>query len=385
MTHDNRAAAVSDGDVGISRDRRVVVVNPGSSSVKIDLLDGDDVVLHLDVAADGGRPDEDQLADALRRATGEQVDAVAVRVVHGGPDFSGPVRVTGNVRDRIAALAELAPLHQGPALALLDRLLDLLADTPVIACFDTTFHRTIPVEASTYAVPRRWREELHVRRYGFHGLAHAWNARRAAELLDRRVDGLSLVSAHLGSGASLCAVRDGRSLDTTMGFTPLSGLVMGTRSGDLDPAVPGYVVAHGGGSPALVAGELERESGLFGLAGTADAARVVAAAADGDCDSATAVAVWGHRLRAGIAAMVAALDGRLDAMVFSGGIGEHSPVLRAQALDRLGWLGLRLDPDRNAASQLDSPVSPAGVAPVVLLVHAREDAIAAAQARSLLD
>lgn len=223
---------------------RILVVNPGSSSVKVDLLDSaDHALVHEQIPAPGGRPDDGSLAEVLQRAVAAGVDGVAVRVVHGGPDFAGPTVVDAAVRDRIAALSELAPLHQGPAVAALDRIAEMIPDVAVVACFDTTFHRTMPRSAATYAVPRHWRERLKIRRYGFHGLAHEWNARAAGAILHRPVERISLVSAHLGSGSSLCAVRHGRSVDTTMGLTPLSGLVMGTRSGDVDPNVPGFA-AH---------------------------------------------------------------------------------------------------------------------------------------------
>lgn len=369
---------------------RVLVVNPGSSSVKVDLLHADDEpVLHRTVTAEGGTPDESSLRDALGAAAAAGFDAVGVRVVHGGPDFAGPVRVDAAVRDRIAALADLAPLHQRPAVQVLDRLLGSVGERPVVACFDTVFHRSMPAAASTYAVPADWRDRLGVRRYGFHGLAHRWAAHRAAQLLGAPVADLALVTAHLGAGASLCAVAGGRSVDTTMGFTPTAGLVMATRSGDLDPAVPGWLVDHAGLSAAEVADALDHASGFAGLAGTPDAAAVLTAADGGDPGALLALDVWAHRLRAGVAAMVAAL-GRLDALVFSGGIGENSPRLRALAVDGLGFLGLELadgtQPGGGRAGRDtgDRVVSARAGGPAVVVVHAREDLVIAADVRSRL-
>lgn len=363
---------------------RVLVVNPGSSSVKVDLVNGGDgTPVHRSVPADAGVPDVDALGDALSAATNAGFDAIGVRVVHGGARFTGPVSVDGAVRDRIAALSELAPLHQRPAVAVLDRLLGADTARPVVACFDTVFHRTLAAAASTYAVPADWRDRLGVRRYGFHGLAHRWAAGRAAQLLGQPVGELALVTAHLGSGSSLCAVDGGVSVDTTMGFTPTAGLVMGTRSGDLDPAVPAWLVAHAGLSAAEVADALDHASGLRGLAGTSDARRVVEAAGRGDPDARLAVAVWVHRFRASVAAMVASL-GRLDALVFSGGIGENSAELRSRGVAGLGFLGLDLPdgatPGGNGEGVLTSP----GVRPAVVVVHAREDLVVAADVRALL-
>ncbi|GAA5115212.1 acetate/propionate family kinase [Pseudonocardia adelaidensis] len=365
---------------------QVLVVNAGSSTVKIRLLDaGDEVVHRVDLAADRGRPEPGALEDALA-GTGP-IDAVGHRVVHGGPAFHGPVRVDDAVLAELDGLAVLAPLHQVPALAAVRAAAEALPGIPAVACFDTAFHADMPAAASTYALPARWRDELGVRRYGFHGLAHEWAARRAAALAG---PGARTVVAHLGSGASACAVAwEGdrpRSVDTTMGFTPTAGLVMGTRTGDLDPAVPLWLVESAGLGPDDVAAALDRRSGLLGLAGTADMREVLAAEAAGGPGAALAVAVWLHRLRAQVAAMAAALGG-LDALVFSGGIGENAAGLRGRAVAGLGFLGLALDPDANAAADPDgeTDVSAAGARARTLVVHSREDLVIAAQVRDLLD
>lgn len=363
---------------------RVLVVNAGSSSVKVRLLGPDDAVLHRsDLPADRGRPPPDALEDVLRGIG--RVDAVGHRIVHGGTVFRGPVRVDDGVLADLDRLVAIAPLHQPPALAALRTTLAQLPGVPAVACFDTAFHAGLPAPASTYAVPEAWRE-LGVRRYGFHGLAHEWTARRVATLVG---PGRRTVVAHLGSGASLCAVAwEGgrpRSVDTTMGFTPTAGLVMGSRCGDLDPAVPLWLVEHGGLAVHEVAGALDHASGLAGLAGSADMREVLAAEDAGRTDAVLAVQVWLHRLRAGVAAMAAALGG-LDVLAFSGGIGEHAAGLRARAVAGLGFLGPALDASANAAAEpgSDVDVSAAGAAVRTVVVHAREELVIAAQVRRLL-
>ena len=353
---------------------RVLVVNAGSSSVKLSVLDGDGAVEaqeSVEPAAAG---------EALGRLLGERPDAVGHRVVHGGARFTGATLVDDDVLAGIDELRVLAPLHQGPAVDALSQAREALPGVPQVACFDTAFHHTIPSAAATYAIPRQWRQELGVHRYGFHGLAHDWSSGRAAEIVGRPVGELRTVTAHLGSGASLCAVDRGRSVDTTMGFTPTAGLVMGTRSGDLDPAVPTYLVRRGL-DPVEVADALDQRSGLLALAGVSDVRDVVAAADDGDGDAALALDVWTHRARGLVAAMAAAMGG-LDVLAFSGGVGERSSRLRARIVDGLGFLGLALDPSRNEAVDGDADIG-TGVARTVV-VAAREDAVIARQVRALL-
>ncbi|MHA6624962.1 acetate/propionate family kinase [Pseudonocardia sichuanensis] len=358
---------------------RTLVVNAGSSSVKIALLDGDEVVTRESV-------DPGDAEDALGKALGQGIDAVGHRVVHGGTRFTGPVVVDDDVVAGIEALRDMAPLHQGPALDALRHARAALPDVPQVACFDTAFHTTIPAAAHTYAVPRRWRDELGVRRYGFHGLAHEWAARRAAELVDRPPEQLRTVTAHLGSGASLCAVDRGRSVDTTMGFTPTAGLVMGTRSGDLDPSVPPYVVRDGLDA-SDVATALDRESGLQALAGASDLRDVLAGVDADEADAVLALDVWVHRARGLVAAMAAALGG-VDVLAFSGGVGEHQPRMRAAIVDGLGFLGLALDAGRNAASggdgEVDAVIGADGCPGAVVVLEAREDLVIAEQVRGLL-
>jgi acetate kinase len=356
-------------------DLRVLVVNAGSSSVKLAVLDGERVVEENSVDPGDARA-------AVAALVGQGADAVGHRIVHGGQRFTGPTLVDDDVVAAMEELTALAPLHQGPALQSLRQARAALPDVPHVACFDTAFHRTLPAAASTYAIPARWREEFGVHKYGFHGLAHRWASRRAAELVGRPVGELRTVVAHLGSGASLCAVDRGRSVDTTMGHTPTAGLVMGSRTGDLDPAVPTHLVSRGL-SVEEVARDLDRASGLRGLAGTSDMREVVARADAGDAAAALALDVWTHRTRALVAAMTAALGG-LDVLAFSGGVGEHQPRLRARVVEGLGFLGLAVDPARNDAADGDAVVGAEGAAAATVVVHAREDLVIAEEVRQLL-
>jgi acetate kinase len=354
---------------------RVLVVNAGSSSLKLRLVDEADVVTgRADLPAIG-----DVTPDDIARALAElgPCDAVGHRVVHGGEDFREPVVVDPGVRKRLGALTDLAPLHQPKSLAALDAVTAAAPGVPAVACFDTAFHATLPPEAATYAVPAEWRARFGVRRYGFHGLSHAYAARRAADIVIAAGGTAGrIVTCHLGAGASLAAVRDGRSVDTTMGFTPLEGLAMATRSGTVDPGAVLWLLTHQGLAADNVAEALEHRSGLVALAGTADMAAVVDRASHGDADAGLALAVYLHRLRAGIAAMVASLGG-LDALVFTGGVGENAPTVRAAAVNGLPFLGLAVDADANAAVDVDdrpdADVTAAASAARVLVVAARED------------
>lgn len=362
---------------------RVLVVNAGSSSVKLRLLDADDEVAGR---ADLGAPselDEDAVWAAVGDLVESGVDAVGHRVVHGGERFTGPVLVDDGVRAELESLVDLAPLHQPASLAGMEAVRNALPDVPAVACFDTAFHSTMPAEAVTYAVPAAWRRDWGVRRYGFHGLSHAYAARRAAEMLGRDPAGLRLVSCHLGAGASLCAVADGRSVDTTMGFTPLEGLVMATRSGTVDPGLVLWLQEQQGLSAADVADALEHRSGLAGLAGTADMREMLSRMDGADETALTAFAVYVHRIRAGIAAMTAALSG-VDAVAFTGGVGEAAPAVREGAVAGLEYLGIAVNPGQNEAARGDANISAPGAPVGVAVVTAREDLEIATQVRSVL-
>jgi acetate kinase len=360
----------------VSEPPEVLVVNVGSSSVKLRLLDADDTVLAAQDLEDPG-----ELREAL--GTFSRVPAVGHRIVHGGTRFAAAATVDDEVRAALEQLVELAPLHQHPALAALDIARSELPAARHVACFDTAFHTTIPPAASTYAVPRDWRERLGVRRYGFHGLSHAYAARRTAAILGRDPSDLRLVTCHLGAGASLCAIRDGRSADTTMGFTPLEGLVMATRSGSVDPGLVLWLIRSADMDPGAVEDALERRSGLLGLAGTPDMREILDRLAGGDDHARLALAVYCHRLRGSIAAMCASLGG-IDALVFTGGVGERSPKVRAAAVDGLEFLGIGLDPAANEPTNGadDRVISPASSSCQTVVVRAREDIEIAAQTRA---
>ena len=350
----------------------ILVINAGSTSLKLRLVD------------ERERSESLESFEALAELDPATLAGAAHRVVHGGSRFRQATLIDSAVSDEIAALERLAPLHNAPAIEGIRVTQQALPDTPQVAVFDTTFHSTMPEAASVYAVPRHWREEFGIRRYGFHGLSVAWCAERVPQLLDRRAEDLRLVVCHLGGGCSVTAVEAGRSVDTTMGFSPLEGLPMTTRSGSVDPGVLTYLMREHG----LNAEELERalnlDSGLKGLApGSAGMLEIEQAAERGDADAELALEVFFHRLAGAVAAMAAALDG-LNALVFTAGIGEGSVLVRQRVCERLSFLGVDLDEERNESAEPDCDVG-APDAPVrVLVVRAREELIAARSARSLL-
>jgi acetate kinase len=352
---------------------RLLVVNAGSSSLKLSVLDDADAIV-AEQAIDGWDGDDGPIGTLAAEVGG--IDTVGHRIVHGGSDFTGPVIVDDMVVDRLEALVPLAPLHQPRGIAAITAARGALPRATQVACFDTAFHATLPPGAHVYALPARWRQRWPLRRFGFHGLSHAYAARRVAELAGLRVGEIELVSCHLGAGASLCAVRAGRSVDTTMGFTPLEGLVMATRAGTIDPGLVLWLIESGGLSAADVFDGLERKSGLVGLAGTADMREVVDRRARGDADAGLAFDVYTHRLRRELGAMRAALE-RTDACVFTGGVGERASAVRAAS-------GLHLDVDKNAATSGDGEISAAGAGIRTFVVTAREDLEIAREVRALL-
>jgi acetate kinase len=360
---------------------RSLVVNVGSSSLKLSVLEGEELVAATTLRTPADGLDQRQLAAVVERH--RPFDAVGHRIVHGGTEFTTPVVVDDEVRRRLEDLVDLAPLHLPRSLAGLDAVHRLLPEVPAVACFDTAFHATLPPAASTYALPAEWRRRWPLRRFGFHGLSHAWAAHRVAAMAGRPVAALRTVTCHLGAGASLAAVAGGMSVDTTMGFTPLEGLVMATRSGSTDPGLILWLEQHVGLPPAELASTLEHRSGLLGLAGTPDMRTILEAEARGDEASALAVAVYLHRLRGAIAAMAAAMGG-CDALAFTGGVGEAAPSIRARAVDDLGFLGLVLHPSRNDAARSDAEISPDGAQVRAFVVAAREDLQIAREIRGLL-
>lgn len=357
----------------------ILVVNAGSSSLKLSVLDaGDAVLASRSFPAGAGARDLAGWVGAAGR-----IEAVGHRIVHGGSELAGPVLLSGGVRARIEALGDLAPLHQARALAALDALAEASSGLPVVACFDTAFHAHMPEAAARYAIPAEWRRRWGIRRFGFHGLSHAYAARRTAELMGRPLTELRIVTCHLGAGASLAAVQGGRSVDTTMGFTPLEGLVMATRSGSVDPGLVLWLIRDAGLDPSAVAAGLEEESGLAGLAGTADMREVLERSVAGDAEARLALDVYMHRLRAGIAAMAASMGG-VDAVTFTGGVGENAAEVRRRAADGLGFLGLAIDEERNACADGDRGIDGASARVRAFVVKAREDLQIAHEVRTLL-
>jgi acetate kinase len=362
----------------------ILVVNTGSSSLKLRVLGhADEVTAALDIDPWDGSPDHAGLRDFLRGQPG--LDAAGHRVVHGGSSLTAATVIDEQVIATIEGLTGLAPLHQPRALYGIRAAMAILPGLPQVACFDTAFHARMPAAAARYALPAAWTERFGLRRYGFHGLSHQYASARCAQLLGRT--GLRVVTCHLGAGSSLAAVRDGVSVDTTMGFTPLEGLVMATRSGSVDPGLLIWLLCHGGLSLDEVSAGLEHSAGLAGLAALPDGSgdmRAVRAAADaGSPGARLAIDVHAHRLRREIAAMTAAMDG-LDALVFTGGIGEHQAPVRAEATAGLGFLGVAIDAERNAAAAGDTDISAPGAAVRTLVIVAREDIEIARQVRAAL-
>ncbi len=362
---------------------RVLVVNPGSSSLKLSVVeDARRVVEERDEDVAGPHEVGERVAAYVAQV--EETDAAAARVVHGGPDFTRSVVVDRDVLAGLEGLTDLAPLHNPVGMAAVRALHARRPARPVVACFDTAFHASLPDAAAVYAIPWQWTERFGIRRYGFHGLSHSHAARRASDLTGRPAGELRVVTCHLGSGASLAAVEGGRSVDTTMGFTPLEGLVMSTRSGNLDPGAVTRLISRFGLDATQVEHALEHDSGLLGLSGrTADMKEVLDSAA-GDERARLARDVYVHRLRASIAAMSASLGG-LDTLVFTGGVGERSAEIRARACAPLAHLGVRLDSQRNAdPGETDAELTGADSNVRILRVIAREDLEMAREVETLL-
>ncbi len=375
---------------------RVLVLNAGSSSLKYSLVDassgtseasgsverigeGGATLSHR--APDGTREgacdaaDAEQALAAVLGAFAEhgpdladpRLVAVGHRVVHGGSRFTEPTLVDDDVLDEIADLVPLAPLHNPANLEGLRVARERFPDVPQVAVFDTAFHQSMPPAAYTYAVPTAWREEHQVRRYGFHGTSHAFVSRTAAKVLGRAADETNLVVLHLGNGASATAVRGGRSVDTSMGMTPLEGLVMGTRSGDVDPAVFAHLHRRAGWTLEQVDHALTHDSGLKGLTGGNDFRDLERRRAEGDAAAALAFDVYAYRVRKYVGAYCAVL-GTVHAVVLTGGVGQHSPELREAVLSGLEPFGIRLDPGRNARRVAGPTVVSEDGSPVAVLV-----------------
>ena len=349
---------------------RVLVLNTGSSSVKFQLVESSTGERLAGGVIEEVGDHAAALGEVIAELAGSRIDAVGHRVVHGGEAFSQPTLIDDEVVATIRSLVPLAPLHNPANLLGIEAARQVRPDVPQVAVFDTAFHRTMPPTAYRYAVPTEWYTQHGVRRFGFHGTSHEYVAGEAARLLGRPVDELDLIVAHLGNGASMTAVRGGRSIDTSMGLSPLEGLVMGTRSGDVDPTVITHVAAATGSPLSEIADALNRESGLRGLCGSSDMREVETRTAEGDEAAELALDVFCYRVRKYVGAYLAAL-GRCDAIVFTGGIGEHSATVRSRSLEGLEALGISVDPERNASA--GPLISATGSAIAVLVVPTDEE------------
>jgi acetate kinase len=375
----------------------ILLLNAGSSSLKASLMDSaEDRVIASSLADWAGDATRYQFSPANGPKRSENVDwkdhgkaverfisdltadqrsglaAVGHRIVHGG-SFTSSVRITPEIRSRITALADLAPLHNPPSLKTLAAAEAALPHVPQVATFDTAFHATMPPEAYTYPLPASWTRDWGIRRYGFHGLSHAYCTRRAAQMLGKLPQQLRLVICHLGNGCSATAVLAGRSVDTTMGFTPLEGLMMGTRSGSIDPSIGLHVQEKHGLSVAEVEAALNRESGLLGVSGvSSDMRQVLAAANAGQEQARLALGIYTHRVRQTIGALTATTGG-VDAVVFTAGVGENSAEVRAEVCRGLECLGLTLDAKANATCRPDADVALRDSPARILIIATRED------------
>lgn len=364
-------------------DVRVLAVNAGSTGIKVRMVESDG---RISSSADLAAPGSDSVTDVSAiLASAGPLDAIGHRLVHGGPYFDRPVLVDEQVRVALEGLNELAPLHNPPSLRMLDTLRRLAPEIPSVACFDTAFHARLPRVAQLYALPTEWTERWGIRRYGFHGLSCEWAVSRRAEMVGGPAERGRVVVCHLGGGASVTAVCEGRSVDTTMGFTPTEGLVMATRSGDVDPGSLAWLAARGIG-PEAMADALERRSGLLALSGgrSGDMRELLRLRGGGDERAGTAIGVYLHRLRGKIASAAAAMGG-LEALVFTGGVGENAPDIRLEACQDLRFMGVTVDPASNRAvgDQDRDVTAPAGRVQV-LVIHSREELVIAGHCRQLL-
>ena len=370
---------------------QILVLNAGSSSLKYQIIDtdtGESLYSGLmENIGDGesGPTHREAIAQALQSVPrGVRIDAVGHRVVHGGARFVEPAIITPEVQDHIVDLSPLAPLHNPANLAGITAAQKALPELVHVAVFDTAFHHTLSEAASTLALPRELRESLGIRKYGFHGTSHQYVSRVATTLLDGDPGAHRVVSLHLGNGSSAAAILGGRCVDTSMSFTPTSGLVMGTRPGDLDPSIVTHLLRTGSFSAEQIAEMLSKSSGLLALAGTADFRDITAAASRGEGQALAALGVWAWRIRHYIGAYAALLGG-LDALVFTGGIGENSVEGRVLATQGLEFLGLTLDPSLNSEARSDPRiVSLVGSGAVVMVIPTNEEREIAQQTASLV-
>ena len=390
---------------------KILVLNAGSSSQKSCLYELNDVlpdrppqplweaqidwnhrqgVAQLKVETASGTQQEEEFSSDSRQAaisrmletlwqgktqvinSLKEIDIVGHRVVHGGQDYQQSTLISPDVKEAIARLSVFAPVHNPVNLEGIEALEKILPNVPQVAVFDTAFHAQLPPAAFVYPGPYEWLEDG-IRRYGFHGISHQYCARRAAQILNRDLTHLRLISCHLGNGCSLAAIRGGWSVDTTMGFTPLDGLMMGSRSGAIDPGIIIHLLRRSDLTPEKLDKILNRNSGLKGISGvSSDMRQIGEAITQGNERAELALDIYIHRLRAGIGAMLASLGG-LDALIFTAGVGENSAVVRAAACEAFGFLGLKLDGEKNQHSPVDEDIAAVDSAARVLVIHTQED------------
>jgi acetate kinase len=400
------------GTVMPEREMKILVCNAGSSSLKFSLFEAEGELLLAEGGIDwttkptrlvfrrtGHQEIREELklekhADAVARILDDlragpsaplrvlgELQAVGHRVVHGGERYTAAVRITPEVKRVIGELAELAPLHNPASLDGITAVEQVLPTVPQVAAFDTAFHATLSEAARTYPVPQKWTRDWGIRRYGFHGLSHSYCAGRAAEMIGRR--DLRLVIAHLGNGASVSAVRNGLCVDTSMGFTPLEGLMMGTRSGTVDPGMLVYLLRHKGLDVNELDHALNYQSGLLGLSGVSSDMRQVLSELPHNPDARLAVDVYVHRIRQTVGAMAATLGG-IDALVFTAGVGEHSGEIRERVCENMNYLGLELDRTANESCKPDADVAMPESAVRILVIATREDLTIMRETRQLV-
>jgi acetate kinase len=392
---------------------KILVCNAGSSSFKFSLFDAEQEVLLAQGGIDwiskparlvfqkAGQPEirealrlerhadaAARILDDLQSGPGaalrslEEIQAVGHRVVHGGDRYRSAVIITPGVKQTIEELTELAPLHNPPSLEGINAVEQFLPKVPQVAAFDTAFHSTLSEAARTYPLPQKWTREWGIRRYGFHGLSHSYCTVQAAKILGRQ--DLRLVIAHLGNGASVSAVRDGLCIDTSMGFTPLEGLMMGSRSGTVDPGILIYLLRHKGLDVNALDKALNYESGLLGISGLSSDMRQVLSQLPGNPDAKLAVDVYVHRIVKTIGAMAAALNG-VNALVFTAGIGEHEPGIRRRVCESLNYLGIELDLAANENRRPDADIATPASSARILVIATREDLTIMRETRRLAD
>jgi acetate kinase len=334
--------------------------------------DADGVVQQSRVAVSSRGQALEHLLATLRRTSAPDIDVVGHRIVHGGPHFEEPVLITTEVKSAIAGASAFAPLHNQTELEGMELVEKLLGPVPQVAVFDTGYHRKLPMAAAIYPGPYEWFESG-IRRYGFHGINHQYCAVRAARLLGRDLKSLRLVTCHLGNGCSLAATSGGLSIDTTMGFTPLEGLMMGTRSGSVDPGILTYLMRHSQLRSEDIDAVLNQKSGLLGISGlSGDMREIQTAMNKGHARARLAFDIYVHRLQAGIGGMVAVLGG-IDALVFTAGIGENSPDVRAATCSQFEFLGLKLDRAANTQTSPDQDIAAVDSRVRILVIRAQED------------